>query len=216
MTDKTTPPADVAVTDLNAAQSAAALVAMSAAFKASQPAPSPWGLSAEEANAQLAAMTDAYEKVNAPRLAAADQKVLGESASPPRELGETVTWPQISVRNKLSMIETLREVGIPDAGIERFISGKPYSKEDYEAAVRWKQRVENDPVLGKELLDGSQLRSCVRRERSAQPVRSWSNCLVATICRGWNGWKPQRPSVVPRSSTVMQSRSSNARLRNGC
>jgi hypothetical protein len=154
MTDSITPPADD-VTSLNSADSAAMLVSMSAAYKLANPSPGPWGLDAETVNKQLAEMADAYHKANAPKLAAADQKVLGESATPPRELGETVTWPEISTRNKLSVIEELRQVGIPDPGIARVISGEPYSKEDYDAAVRWRDRVTNDPVLSKELLDGS-------------------------------------------------------------
>jgi hypothetical protein len=154
MTD-TRAPADVAVTDLGPADSAAMLVAMSAAFKAANPTPGPWGLDAATANAQLAAMAADYAKANAPKLAAADQTVLGESAAPPRELGETVSWPGISTRNKLSMIEELRSTGIPDAGIKRFLSGEPYSREDFEAAQRWKVRAENDPELRAKILSGS-------------------------------------------------------------
>jgi hypothetical protein len=166
MTDSTVPPADVPVTDLNAADSAAMLVAMSAAYRAANPVTGPYGLSAEEANAQLAAMTDAYHKANAPKLAAADQAILGESAGPPRELGETVTWPQISVRNKLSVIEDLRQIGFPDPTIERILRGDPVSKEDYDIALRWRNRVTNDPVIGKELLDGSSAANHVIRAMS--------------------------------------------------
>jgi hypothetical protein len=153
MTDTLAPP-DVPDTALNAADAAAKLVAMSAAFKASQSAPGPWGLSAEEANAQLQAMADSYRKSTAPKLTAADQTILGESADVPREF-ETTTWPAVSTRNKLSAIEELRQVGIPDPGIARVISGESYSRADFDAAVRWRDRVTNDPVLSKELLDGS-------------------------------------------------------------
>jgi hypothetical protein len=154
MTDDVTPPADVPVTDLNAADSAAMLVSMSAAYKAANPPTDAWRLDAETANKQLAEMADSYKKSTAPKLPAADQTILGESADVPREF-ETTTWPVVSTRNKLSVIEELRQVGIPDPGIARVISGEPYSKEDYDAAVRWRDRVTNDPVLSKELLDGS-------------------------------------------------------------
>ena len=72
----------------------------------------------------------------------------------PREF-ETTTFPLSSTRNKLSTVEELRSIGIPDPGIERILRGEPYSKEDYTAAVRWRERVINDPVRSKELLDGS-------------------------------------------------------------
>jgi hypothetical protein len=153
MTDTPAPPV-VPDTELNAGEAAAKLVAMSASFKASQPAPGPWGLSAEEANSQLQAMTDIYKKSNTPKLSAADQTILGESADVPREF-ETVTFPRASTRDKLSTIEELRSIGIPDQGIARVLSGEPYSKEDYTAAVRWRERIINDAVRSKELLDGS-------------------------------------------------------------
>ena len=150
MTENITPPADVPVTAFSAGDAAAMLVSMSAAFKAANPTPGPWGLDPEAAGKQLSEMADAYRKANAPKLAVADQTVLGESAGPPRELGETVTWPEISVRNKLSVIEELRSTGIPDQGIARFVRGESYSKEDFEAAQRWKQRAENDPAPGQD------------------------------------------------------------------
>jgi hypothetical protein len=148
-----TPPADVPVTDLNPTESAAKLVALSAAYRAANPAGGSWGLDAETANKQLAEMAASYIKANAPKLTAADQTVLGERADAPREF-ETVQWPRVSTRDKLSTVEMLREVGIPDQGIARVIAGEPYSKEDYAAAVAWRQRAENDPELRNKILSG--------------------------------------------------------------
>ena len=84
---------------------------------------------------------------------AADAAVLGDDRLP-RDY-EVVSWPAQNTRNKLSTIEELRSIGIPDPGIQRVLSGEPYSAADYAAAVRWRERVINDPVRSKELLDGS-------------------------------------------------------------
>jgi hypothetical protein len=168
MTEDVTPPA-VAVTDLNAADSAAMLVAMSAAYRAANPSPGPWGLSAEDANKQLAEMADAYRKANAPKLTAADQTILGESADVPRAF-ETVTWPEVSTHNKLSVVEELRSIGIPDDGITRIVAGKGYSQQDYDAAIRWRQRAETDPELRQAILSG---------DRTARHVLTAMSAIIA-------------------------------------
>src|SRR5580704_14065311 len=144
---------------------AAELVKMSAAFKASQPAPGPYGLSAEEANAQLAAMTEAYNKTKPTTLAASDAAVLGDDRLPYE--AEVTTWPEQGIRNKLSVVETLREIGIPDEGTTRIVAGKGYSQEDYDSAIRWRQRAETDPELRKAILGGDHLARHVLTAMSA-------------------------------------------------
>lgn len=144
---------------------AAELVKMSAAFKVSQPAPGPYGLSAEEANAQLAAMTEAYNKTKPTTLPAADAAVLGDDRLP-RET-EVTTWPEQNTRNKLSTIEELRSIGIPDEGIARIIAGKGYTKQDVDFALRWRQRAMNDPELRKAILSGDHVARHVLTAMSA-------------------------------------------------
>jgi hypothetical protein len=150
--DPNTPPPAEDVSHFPPDMAAERLVKMSAEFKKSQPAPGPYGLSPEEANARLAAMTEAYNKTKPTTLAAPDAAVLGDDRLP-RE-SEVVTWPEQGVRNKLSVVETLREIGIPDEGITRIVAGKGYSQQDYDAAIRWRQRAETDPELRQAILSG--------------------------------------------------------------
>ena len=150
--DPNTPPPAEDVSHFPPEMAAERLVKMSAAFKASQPAPGPYGLSPEEANAQLAAMTEAYNKTKPTTLAASDAAVLGDDRLPYE--AEVTTWPEQNIRNKLSVVETLREIGIPDEGITRIVAGKGYSQQDYDAAIRWRQRAETDPELRQAILSG--------------------------------------------------------------
>jgi hypothetical protein len=152
--DPNTPPPAEDVSHFPPAMAAERLVKMSAAFKASQPTPGPYGLTPEEANSQLAAMTEAFNKSKQTTLPAADAAVLGGDDRLPYE-AEVTTWPEQNIRNKLSVVDELRKIGIPDEGITKIIAGKSYSQADYDAAVAWRERVTNDPVLRKELLDGS-------------------------------------------------------------
>jgi hypothetical protein len=152
--DPNTPPPAEDVSHFPPEMAAERLVALSAAYNKTQPPKAVHELSPEEANSRLAAMTAEFNKTKQTTLPAADAAVLGGDDRLPYE-AEVTTWPQQGIRNKLSTIETLREVGIPDQGIEKIIAGKGYSQADVDAALRWRERVTNDPVLRKELLDGS-------------------------------------------------------------
>jgi hypothetical protein len=163
--DPNTPPPAEDVSHFPPEMAAERLVALSAAFKKSQPAPGPWGLSEEQANQQLADMTAAYNKTKATTLPAADAAVLGDNRLPYE--AEVVTFPQTGIRNKLSTVETLREIGIPDEGITRIVAGKGYSQQDYDAAIRWRQRAESDPELRKAILSGDRVARHVLTAMSA-------------------------------------------------
>jgi hypothetical protein len=163
--DPNNPPPPEDVSHFPPDMAAERLVKMSAEFKKSQPAPGPYGLSPEEANAQLAAMTEAFNKTKATTLPAADAAVLGDDRLPYE--AEVVTFPQTGIRNKLSTVETLREIGIPDEGITRIVAGKGYSQQDYDAAIRWRQRAESDPELRKAILSGDRVARHVLTAMSA-------------------------------------------------
>ena len=163
--DPNNPPPPEDVSHFPPEMAAERLVKLSAAFKASQPAPGPFGLSPEAANAQLAAMAEAFNKTKSTTLPAADAAVLGDDRLPYE--AEVVTFPQTGIRNKLSTVETLREIGIPDEGITRIVAGKGYSQQDYDAAIRWRQRAESDPELRKAILSGDRVARHVLTAMSA-------------------------------------------------
>jgi hypothetical protein len=141
------------------------LVALSAAYNKTQPPKAVHELSAEEANARLADMTAAYNKTKATTLPAADAAVLGDDRLPHES--EVTSWPKQNIRNKLSTIDMLRDVGIPDEGITRIVAGKGYSQQDYDAAIRWRQRAESDPELRKAILSGDRVARHVLTAMSA-------------------------------------------------
>ena len=151
MTDETAP---VDVTSLSPADSAKMLVEMSAAYAKANPAPD--NLSPEEAGARLAAMTAEYHNANASKNTAADEAIVG--VLPPAEF-ETTGGTRTTVRNKLDLIETLREIGTPEKGIQQIISGEGpdgtgYSKSDVEWAKSVKRAMIADPDIRALLLSG--------------------------------------------------------------
>jgi hypothetical protein len=150
--DPNTPPSAEDVSHFPPEMAAERLVALSAAYNKTQPPKAVHELSPEEANSRLAAMTEAFNKTKPTTLPEADAAVLGDDRLP-RE-SEVTTWPKQSIRNKLSTVDMLRDVGIPDPGIARVISGEPYSKEDYDAAIAWRTRTERDPEFRAKLFAG--------------------------------------------------------------
>jgi hypothetical protein len=151
--DPNTPPPAEDVSHFPPEMAAERLVALSAAYNKTQPAKGVHELSPEEANARLAAMSAEFNKSKQTTLPASDAAVLGDDRLPYE--AEVTTWPEQNIRNKLSVVDELRKIGIPDEGITRIVAGKSYSQQDYAAAIAWRERVTNDPVLRKELLDGS-------------------------------------------------------------
>jgi hypothetical protein len=166
--DPNTPPPAEDVSHFPPEMAAERLVALSAAYNKSQPPKAVHELSPEEANSRLAAMTEAYNKTKPTTLPVADAAVLGDDRLP-RE-SEVTTWPEQSTRNKLSTIEMLRDIGIPDEGITRIVAGKGYSQQDYDAAIRWRQRAESDPELRQAILSG---------DRTARHVLTAMSAIIA-------------------------------------
>jgi hypothetical protein len=163
--DPNTPPPAEDVSHFPPEMAAERLVALSAAYNKTQPPKAVHELSAEEANARLADMTAAYNKTKATTLPAADAAVLGDDRLPHES--EVTSWPKQNIRNKLSTIDMLRDVGIPDEGITRIVAGKGYSQQDYDAAIRWRQRAESDPELRKAILSGDRVARHVLTAMSA-------------------------------------------------
>jgi hypothetical protein len=150
MTD-TTPPAED-YSSLSPELAAEKLVAISSAYRATQ-TKTLHDLSPEEAGQRLAEMGKAYQEANKPKNSAAHAAALGDDPTPPREF-ETTSWPKQNTRNKLSTADMLADVGIPPEGVARILAGKGYSREDYDAAIRWRQRAESDPLLRQAILSG--------------------------------------------------------------
>jgi hypothetical protein len=166
--DPNTPPPPEDVSHFPPEMAAERLVALSAAYNKTQPPKAVHELSPEEANARLAAMTEAFNKTKATTLPAADAAVLGDDRLPHE--AEVTSWPKQNIRNKLSTIDMLRDVGIPDPGIERIVAGKPYSQQDYDAAIRWRQRAESDPEIRNAILSG---------DRTARHVLTAMSAIIA-------------------------------------
>jgi hypothetical protein len=144
---------------LNAADSAAKLVELSAAYKAAQPAPALHELSPEQAGQRLQDMEKAFNESNKPKNTPADAAIVGDQ--PPRDGFETVSWPATTVRNKLDTIDTLRSLEIPDKGIAQIIAGEgPYTEADVAWARHMKDVVFNDPEVRARILAGD--RAAVR------------------------------------------------------
>jgi hypothetical protein len=162
--DPNTPPAAEDVSHFPPDMAAERLVKMSAAYNATQ-TKTIHDLSPEEAAQRLATMAAEFNKTKATTLPAADAAVLGDDRLP-RE-SEVTTWPKQNIRNRLSTVETLREIGIPDEGITRILAGKGYSQQDYDAAIRWRQRAESDPELRKAILSGDRVARHVLTAMSA-------------------------------------------------
>jgi hypothetical protein len=103
----------------------------------------------------LAEMTKLFHESTKPKNTAADAAILGGDERPAREF-ETVSWPQTTTRNKLDAIETLRNVGIPDKGIENILRGDSdwITPKDMERARQWMHRAEHDPELRAAILRG--------------------------------------------------------------
>jgi hypothetical protein len=132
MTNTFTEQQPIDPSSLGPADSARMLVELSKAYNAAQPAPALHELSSEVAGQRLAEMEKAFREQTRPRNSAADESIVG--AQPPRDGFETVSWPQTTVRNKLDVIDTLRGLEIPDAGIRAIIAGEgKYT----EAEVAW-------------------------------------------------------------------------------
>jgi hypothetical protein len=140
---------------LSANDAAAKLVEISAAYKAAQPAPALHELSPELAGQRLADMEKAYRGATKPKNSASDTAILGGDDRPAREF-ETVSWPQTTTHNKLNTIETLRNVGIPDKGIENILRGDSdwITPKDIEMARQWMHRAEHDSELRAAILRG--------------------------------------------------------------
>src|SRR5262249_25962545 len=87
-------------------------------------------------------------------LAAADAAIIGEHHA--HEQFETTTWPQVSVRNQLSTIESLRDEGLSDAAIgEAFHPEKhKISPEVIERLVQHQGQRFGDKEWLRKLFDG--------------------------------------------------------------
>src|SRR5262249_16668240 len=115
----------------------------------------PWHeLTGDQAAQRLADMEKAYREDNKSGLAAADAAIVGEQQ--PHEQFETTTWPQVSVRNQLSTIESLRDEGLSDAAIgEAFHPEKhKMSPEVIERLVQHQGERFGDKEWLKKLFDG--------------------------------------------------------------
>jgi hypothetical protein len=167
--DPNTPPPAEDVSHFPPSMAAERLVALSAAYNKSQPPKGVHELSPEEANARLATMSAEFNKGRQTTLPAPDAAVLGGDDRLPYE-AEVTTWPEQNIRNKLSVVDELRKIGIPDEGITRIVAGKSYSQADYDAAIRWRQRAESDPEVRQAILSG---------DRTARHVLTAMSAIIA-------------------------------------
>ena len=138
------------VSGLNAADSAAMLVSMSAAYAAAnalerEPTPA-------EAAQRLGEMTRAYHEAHKPAHTAADEALVG--AIKPEGFTETITFPGISTSDKLGVIDRLRQLDFSDKNIGTIISGEAFDQASVDQARAWKARAFSDPELRKLILNG--------------------------------------------------------------
>lgn len=153
---------------MSPADVAAKLVELSAAYNAERGAPKVHELDAATAGQRLADMTKAYREANQPKHSAADTALVGEAR--PEGTIETTTWPEQNTRNKLSAINSLREIGIPDEGIAMIIRGDEFPAADVATAQQWKRNLMNNPELRNLILSG---------DREARHVLTGMSAIIA-------------------------------------
>ena len=138
------------VSGLNAADSAAMLVSMSAAYAAANPLERE--ATPEQAAQRLGEMTRAYHEAHKPAHSAADEALVG--AMKPEGFTETITFPGISTRDKLGVIDQLRQLDFAEKNVATIISGDGFTQSEVDQANAWVRRAESDPELRKLILNG--------------------------------------------------------------
>ena len=154
MTEQTTSPAPTDPAQqqdypLSPGDAAQKLVEMTAAYKAANPTPNE--LSSQEAEQKLAEMAKAYREANRERLSPSDAEIIGHD-QPPQPF-ETTHGKELSLRNTLAGIESLRGLQIPDEGVAKILKGD-WTAQDYEWARLEKQHLLSSPELRQRVLSG--------------------------------------------------------------
>jgi hypothetical protein len=149
---ETTPPPSIEPAErqypLSQADAAQRLVEMTAAYRAANPTTD---LSPQQAEQRLAAMAKQFREANREKLSTRDAGIVGHD-EPPRPF-ETTQGGQLSLRNTLKAIEDLRDLNIPEVGLQRILAGD-WTQEDVDWAKAGKQRLLGSPELRQRVLSG--------------------------------------------------------------